>query len=925
MIGSFSAPTFFHFFDSANYKLVIDLKVDKGDAVGIFINQNYFKYYSKKLVLNQRTKYSFEDLPDKISDLRIDPTGDNDASIDLYNISIYKNNQVIESLGPSDLLKWGAFFASTPAKVVDDHVNVVSTTNDPIIMGKFHYTIPFSDKIGLMIGATPASFSLTFSWVLLFCLMLVGIFKRQLLEWGFFISALFFLAFLKLETYLVPWCLEKITAPLRISQSVGIASYSGVPKPIEIKTFLSMLLLAIIFGVLLYYLLSLLSKIAKFLSFKDLKNNLVNENKFSNLFFFSIFITISIFNFPAIKKAFDLLPNIDHAHDWDSMAVFNWQYVANLGLLPFRDYWFPYGGYWNQISPFPWDMFRFHIYKTIVFGVFSLCIYALCNFRKLWTLLILSIVLILVETGYLKGFYRYVMCIDITLLYLVIINQNILKQKWLILYGVFVGWILSYEPTQAIYGAVPVLLVFFRRNFQDPKKLWQNFLLHLPAIISFSAIVFIFIAKMLIFKQWSGFLDFYQNMGAISVADSTPGGLLFWKNSVFQEENLVLIATLWLVLLGTYFYYSDYKQKEYKIENDLIMSMGVLASMIFLKHLVRPFMANQFIIIHILALLLYLVRYSTSWSKTQKSLGFLSLGCFLGWGFQTGLTKDIVGRYVVTPKNLIENIEVLALDEVILKKQQDLFFSPENFINSSPDVRDIYNFFNALEVNHSTPEIFVLGDDSLFYIILKKIPPPFVSVYDGSALYAQQTILNWLTAKNPEYVIWNSSNNTFDNVPNPVRVPLLYEYVAKNYLPFKKFGKYFVLKKRSDKESIDLAFWKENLGQELSLGYVPAESNIKDLEPCKKDAVECYQVLELTPLPEKLGQPLKVSFIVGNETFAVQFLTRKSTKNYYITLNRLWFWSLANASGQKIDYLAGSESFLGSNISKHSMKTHLLY
>lgn len=925
LIGSWSAPLFFHLFDTANYKLVIDLKVDKGDVVGIFINQNYFKFYDKKLLLNQRVKYTFEDLPDKIENLRIDPTGDKNASIDLYNISIYKNNKIIENLGPTALSTWGSFHSTTPASIVDDHVNIVSTTNDPIIIGKFNYTIPFSDKIGLMIGATPASFSITFSWVLLFCIVLVGIFRRQQLEWGYFITGLTFLVFLKLEKWLAFWGLKNITAPLNFSQSVGISSYSGVPKSIEIKTFILMLIFAVFSGIFLYYFLNFLSKSLNFLSLKNLKKDFIPRDNFSSIFFFSIIFLMLIINFPPLKQAYDGLTNVDHARDWDSMAVLNWQYVANLGLIPFRDYWFPYGGYWNQISPFPWDMFRFHIYKTIVFGVLAFCIYALCNFRKLWTLLILSILLLLVETGYLRGFYRYAMCIDIALLYLVIISQDNLKRKWWIFYGIFVGWIFAYEPTQVAYSAVPVFVVFLRRNIQSSKNLWQNFLLHLPALILFLVIVCAFVAKLLIFKQWNGFLDFYQNMGALSVADATPGGLVFWNNSIFQEENLVLVATLGLILLSSYFYYSDFKRKEYKIENDLIMTMALLATMVFFKHLVRPFMAKQFIVIHILALLFFLVRYSASWNKTQKMLSFLSLGCFLGWGIQTGITKSIINGYLVAPKDLIKNIEVLNLDSAVLKKQQDLFFNPESFINSSPDIRDVYSFFDTLEVDHSIPEIFVLGDDSLFYIILKKIPPPFVSVYDGSPLYAQENTINWLNSKNPPYVIWNSTVNVFDNVPNPVRVPLLYEYVAKNYLPVKKFGKYFVLKKRLNNENIDLAFWNEALGSELSLGYVPAESNIKDLAACENETKDCYQVLELIPLPEKLGQPLKVIFKVGDQSLSVQFLTRISTKNYYITLNRLWFWSLANEAGLKIDYQAGSESFLSSRMSEHRMESNLLY
>jgi hypothetical protein len=915
--GFLLVPVFFLLPFQTHYKLVIDMKVDKGYQLVLYFNNNYGRYFSQTLKLNERAIYSFDNLNEKIEQIRVDPTNVQDASIDIYKLQIFRNDSVILDLTPADMMKWAPFLFVSAPQVVDDHLHMLSTTNTPMAIASLNYNMPMFDKWLLTIGSNAVDLSVTLCLFLVVVLILMG--YRSQLEWLYFFPLIFLPLFLKIERLISIQLLDLLQDPLKTGQSIGIASYIGQAKSVESKTFICMIVVAGVSGAVLFFLRNKLEKY-----FRDWwrpkEKTMPARDSYSPWFLAGALLLLVVCGLQPIKEIFDRLPLQNHAPDWDSQAVLLWQYVYNAGLIPLRDYWFPYGGAWNQISPFPMDLLRLHIHDIIVFGMCIFSVYRLTGYKKLWTLILLAGLLCFAEVNLMKGLFRYLICVDIVLLYLVF-AENLQKLLSLV-FGIFCGWALTYEPTQLFYASVPILFVFAKKAILEKRNFKHFFGSHVPAIICLLVITVGFILKLYLQEQWPGFLSFYKHIGTMSVSSASPDNLPAWAYVSLQPENIVMVATLFFILWGVYLQLLAGKNCDLSKASDFISVFGLLAFMIFLKHLVRPHMALQFVHVHWIGLILFLSVYSATWSKMQKQMGLIIFGCCLGWGYHSHALTTVFEKYSHQASSFLASLQTVFLDAETLKKQQNAFFAVDLFTKNSVEVKQVFDAVTSENLSARKDDLYVLGDDAFFYILFQKHPPPFVSVYDGGPLYAQQTNLNWLKSHNPSLVIWNSSVASFDGVPNLVRVPLLYEYVMQNFKLHEKIGKYVLLTPLPPGEKPDFVFWLQNLGKTLELGFVPIESNLKNFPPCTED---CYELLQINAKPEALGSPIAVTFSLGDSAVEVKFNTRKNVTQYYLTLDRLWFWSLAKVLGGEVTYKTEPAQVASVEILKRERAQLLLY
>jgi hypothetical protein len=889
LIGLLLPSLLFYFPVATELKLVVDAEIERGSVMAIFINEDYNRSPSLPIKAGERHSYIFDNLSEKVSELRLDPTDLPEVRFKIYKISVLKNNLPIFEQSGDKIALLGMLNAVIESKN-PDYVEYKSTSNDPIIHGNLSYSISWFDRLLLKIGTTPQEFALNFTWVCLGFILILGLLRWKDPAWKLLWPILLIPVFTPAEYYMSKIGLKIIHSPLPIQKSVGNSSFLGFPKAIETRTFILMVLAAILFGIGSYFFM------------RGKNRGVITDNqskKFSLLFAGTICTGIFLCSFPQLKSAFDQLPITGHAPDWDSQAILNWQYVANKGLIPYKDYWFPYGGFWDMLSPFPWDLFRFHIYKFIVFGVFSVAIYIITGNRKIWTLGILFATLCFNQINYFQGLYRYALSIDVMLFYLCLLFTGTDGIKWYIYYGLFTGWVFFYEPAQIFYPALPVLTLFILDYFSDhSRSKVRKLILHLSGFCTLLVIIALYIAKLNLYGQWSGWLRFYSQMNAMTASSSTPGTLTQWSTFLLRPENIVLLGTLFFIMWGVYLVLFQKNLAQGRKYGYIVLSFGLLAMMVFLKHIVRPHMARQFIAIHFLAILLFLCAYSSRWNKLQRITGSLMFGGFIGFANQAGLLSYLYSSYITPISSLETNIKTLFIDKNKLQIQQNAFFSPDLFTKESPSAKAIYNYLSSFYGENAIPDFYVLGDDLYIYVMTGKTPPPYTSVYDGGPVEAQKTNLAWLSDHKPELVIWNSESQGFDGVPNIIRVPMLFDFVISHYKFKEKIDKFFVLEKKQPGSKTDLEFWAKNLGSTINIQHLAKGSSYPTLLKCSAPENEgCDDFLAIYIEEPVTDQAQNIELEIDGIKFTVQFTESADTHAYYIYLDRLWFWSLAVKEG----------------------------
>ena len=194
--------------------------------------------------------------------------------------------------------------------------------------------------------------------------------------------------------------------------------------------------------------------------------------------------------------------------------------------------------------------------------------------------------------------------------------------------------------------------------------------------------------------------------------------------------------------------------------------------------------------------------------------------------------------------------------------------------------------------------IYVLGDDSIFYILLNKRPPYIINSYNDSPLYEQQNVLDGLTRNPPRFVIWATHKLEYDTVPNTVRLPSLYTYVVEHYRFMHAVGPYHILVERLPNQQPDPQYWRRMLGDRIDLGHIPARARRSEYPPCNEETSGCGAVLVVSYPPSR---PVRHSSAIvdidsPSGPFRIQFDLTPDDHEYVINLNRMWFWALLSKS-----------------------------
>jgi hypothetical protein len=259
-----------------------------------------------------------------------------------------------------------------------------------------------------------------------------------------------------------------------------------------------------------------------------------------------------------------------------------------------------------------------------------------------------------------------------------------------------------------------------------------------------------------------------------------------------------------------------------------------------------------------------------------------------------------------------------------IQKKKEMFFS-DSSLEAYGDVAEFKRYYTQNIKTNSNPTFYVLGDQSYFYIIGKQKPPYCICLYSASDIKEQIRLISWLKDNRIEYIVWNSRDNSFDNVPHLVRVPIIYNYILENYEFCNTFSSYEVLRRKEKKSPIDVRFWTTYLGDSIDLGNIPRVSSCQKLEKLSsEDGPLCDEILKIETNGITKDEKRFVR-IKGNEHVFRIYFNQHGKGPYYIYLSRVWFWNALKKNALNPEVETDEASGLKIEIIKKKSKNEYLY
>ena len=879
--------------------LSIDMEVDKGSCAEVYINGKASPVYRRSLIPGRRHVYRFSGIPEIIKHIRIDPTDAPRANIKIYGVVLSRGEEKLERWDGADLQKWGILNVHS-VEMKGTVLHLESETEDPIIAKKTNFVFSKGLKYAAEViakylvskrvaGIVMGSSGMTIVFILIGLLILmIADFKTPYRFIGTpFLVLLVFLIFL--GKGIAEIFLDCFGPAPSIHYAVGHASYFGYSKSLERLAFYAVVVAAILVMAIAFLIYRKWGKSDNAIAYDIDKQPAAKPVSWT---FLLILVGIpAVLGFPQLNQAFAYLGHANHGVHYDRLSMLTWQYEIQMGWLPFKDFWYPYGGFAYIDGPFPWEMMGFLLLNVIIFVSFVIAVYYLVNRNKLWTLILVGLVLLLVVSRYVGDPHRYFISLNCVLLFLVLQRERKANYFHYVLYAVFSGLFFMFDPVYLVYASLPILVQLVVYLIRTKDKAQRS--LHLKKVAVSAAIFAVFVLAdiVLLWKQGQldGFLYSYRNLSTLAVSAAIPAPLRSWFKFNTAPSNFLVYAIPFFMAYGLYLSVVRRQGAPDSECGSVLLSTGLLSFILFQKNLVRCHMGPQIIGFCIVGGLLYLYYWSRYWSRFQKGAAVFILLFLLG--FKQADWQPKVNRYFERVPHLLSNMEILTRDHEEIKQKVDSYFSVESFQNI-PGAIEFAKYYSEVMQTESKTPFYVLGDASFFYITAKQKPPFHITLYSGCNIFDQKLIADWLEENMVEFVIWNPAFTHFDSVPNLVRVPNIYNYVIKHYEPYGTFSIYQVLKRKDTIQPVSVEFWRRYLGSTIDLGHLPSLTNISRMTNCGLHASsDGHDYLEVKIAGEKLDQQRKIRVNVGDLSFTILFWQNQKDEVYRIYLDHIWFWN----------------------------------
>ena len=874
--------------------LEVDMMVSHGKIVELWLND--WQHPSEKLpvIEGRRHVYRFLRLPGEINLLRLDPTDLPDARVVIYGVTVRGPTQIFQQFGPAELKTWSRLNLSAP-KEEGGGLALTDLNDDPILTTPLSIRLPggIFQVLSVAIGTEDSPFLLA---ITVFLLVLLA---RMLTRTGRLQALLIAVASCAVYPVVLLVIKLNLLLPPPVTSAVGYASYSGYAKANEFLSVLCAMLVCIGLGYV-------------FATFAGSPEEEVEEaasipsRRYVWIAHAVVFILLFLYSLPNLPSELNTLKAAVYTYrGWDQENAVSWEYMMNAGLRPYRDFWFPYSGGYLQFLPFPIGTISSVLHYTIALWVFYLALFKVTGRRLGQTLVIFGLMLTPLLLNLLPGWNRYLLSIDIALLYVAICDAPRLEWKLHLPFAAFVAYAFFYEPTQVVYAGMGIaahtaLSAISRVGLGAMLRVVKQRVVcvGIPMLAGITASAVVYAADGMLPGLW----NFERSLGDQGDYGALPSGIGNWLVPVLQPDTVFLLMFL-LASYTTYRWVRMKDQRDHPLGAALIVLIG-LTFVAMQKQILRPHVMTQVRVFPYMALL---ILGLIIWRERKPGVRMMIaafLGCILGIAVQRNVLGGIYYQDVASAAEKVSgSVNVLLHDRTGFERANATLYSRSRFVGYDVEQQVVDQLTRTCDLR-AEDVVYVLGDFPVFYALLNQPAPYITNSYNDSPIYEQQTMLDWFHRKNPRFVIWATDTSEldgktqngkmiYDYVPHMVRLPLIYTYVVEHYKFLRAIGPYHILEERPASEPPDLEYWRHALGDRVALGAIPGLARSSECTPCGGDIARCDAILMVKYAQARpaTGGTLTVDFDSPGGPFRVQLTVTPEQREYVINLNRLWFWN----------------------------------
>ena len=860
-----------NFYSANKLELRVEANISNGNYFEVFFPNKAVQIPIKK---NQLHTYHFKGLPSILKTLRLDPTDIAGEKISITSVGIFKGETKIQHIDTTSSSKWTISGAEVLDTGNSSKLELLSQSTDPILM--------FNEPINL---PNSIIFKWTFTEFILAAIILLMVlitllnspYKNIFLPYLGIGAGIFF----SIMPFLVTFFFDTNGSPPIIKDSIGGSSFFNFSNSSAFQSF--------IFSFLVFIIILILAGIAikRFVPISQRQPE-YSIGKFHWSFTLVISLLLILVLFPDIRGIRSYLGNYFHVWHWDSNNLFAWKYLIYKGLIPYKDFWYPYGNLFYTDGPLINDRVVAYLNSLIIAIPLTYATFRLQKHNIASTVLVLLSLVILFHQGTIQSFGRYIHPLAASLVFTVaLIDQSKTKA---IIAGLLFSWMLWLEPSQWIYACFASCSVacFFLKSF------WKNRLTYLRIAFTCGAPQLLFIAvysiKLWHFEQLHEFIQFYSEMTALVSYSSVPFSLSSWF-TLANFEGRLLLSFCFLSLVFIYLQIFQDLKDTLEVRTVCLLCIALLLICLF-KQFARPDIAKQVLAFGIYGILMLFGYWLKGLSCRQKQLSFLLFGILMT--FFIDQQRDFITNSYTRLISYPSNIRQFYSETADFEKLNKRVYSPEVIAFTNKDRNEIIRF---IQDNVGPDEsFFVFGDDSYLYVLNNQKMPRYISLYNTSIFRAQTQIVEYLKKEKPKYIFWDSNFITFDRVPNLARVPLLYDYIIANYRPKSSVWQYEFLTAKDPEIPIDLSYWTNKLNRTVDLGYIPGQVDLGRYTKCNDKLKEaCVELLKID-LPSSFNKnEIIMDIALGENLFQIKFNRMINRNVYFIPLNRIWFWNVAKS------------------------------
>jgi len=611
--------------------------------------------------------------------------------------------------------------------------------------------------------------------------------------------------------------------------------------------------------------------------------------------------------------AFTLVPDI-HAYmqgagapipySWDTSTVTSWQGFAQMGLVPMRDFFYPYGFQWLYTKGNFGPVFQWLV-EAAMLGVAAWSLWRLSG-RRAWR--VLTCLVIVVLLGPWTEVWRYLPALLVPVGYAALGPARHLRpvKEHAFFFAVCLLALLI-EPdllVTGLVGAVMVLLgeIIAGRTAGNLRQLASGLVLDaMPVLASVVTIIFVWTAT----DTLQGNLRFYLGFTAVSAGSGSNEQLQGPLGQMVVHPNaysLYAAAPALLAALGLL--RARLSSEDGMNTAAILLSAAGVAFVLLLKHFVRAI--GDEVLIPVLVALCWASILAWSPSSVVRAAA-----CAAGLVAVITLTDQSGGQSpsqylrsaVNAPLRAVHSIQA-AFDFAGRVRAANERFASSRFAGWPDEY--VADDYNTAVRDSRPPDFAIVGDSQMTYVLLGQAPPYMNDLYDASPISEQHIMLKVLRRRSPRFVIWRR-DFCQDGLPYQVRDPLIFDWMIKNYGPVQFFpsgltsnaeacsssnatGAVTVLTRLRSRQPAAVAFWRSQMTTGEDLGYIPSLSDALGSSRCQSGPGCVRYAVVHAERPVQKGKV--VAFRVGGArgSYTVTLRIRDGVMDYPVRIDRLWFW-----------------------------------